>query len=66
MKNEKDKCTRCGGSGKIPCPSCGGRGTTGKLNEGFGKKEEKRTVSCASCHGSGIRTCGSCGGSGHK
>ena len=66
MNNEKDTCTRCGGSGKISCPSCGGKGTSEKLNEGFGKKEEKRIVSCASCHGSGIRTCGYCGGSGHK
>ena len=65
MKNEKEICPRCGGSGSIPCPACGGTGTAEKLNEEY-EKREKRVVSCASCHGSGVRTCGTCGGSGKK
>jgi DnaJ-class molecular chaperone len=65
MSNEKDTCTRCGGSGRISCPACGGAGTKEELNEDFGRKERK-IVSCAACHGSGIRTCGVCGGSGNR
>jgi DnaJ-class molecular chaperone len=65
MNNEKETCSRCNGSGRIPCPACGGSGTAEQLNEGY-EKREKRIVSCASCHGAGSRTCGSCGGSGKK
>lgn len=65
MSNIKDTCSKCGGSGQIVCPACGGAGTKELLNEDF-KKIERKIVSCASCHGSGVRTCGVCGGSGKK
>ncbi len=65
MNNEKQPCSRCSATGRIPCPACSGAGKSEQFNEGFGKKE-KRIVSCAGCHGTGERVCGVCGGSGKK
>jgi DnaJ-class molecular chaperone len=65
MSEEKKTCTRCSGSGQIPCPGCGGSGKLQQINEG--KKEGfSKIVSCAGCSGRGNVTCGVCGGSGQK
>ena len=64
MSQEKAVCSRCHGTGSIPCPACGGSGKLQNLREHVEK--EKRVQSCAACHGSGKKTCGVCGGSGKK
>lgn len=52
------ECTRCGGTGKVFCPSCGGNGLT---QYGYGG-----TGNCLTCHGSGRVDCSACGGDGKR
>lgn len=54
-------CDRCGGSGKMTCPACGGsrtgpdtHGVTGPGNANGGR--------CVRCDGKGTLKCGVCGG----
>lgn len=53
-----NECTRCGGTGKVFCPSCGGNGLT---QYGYGG-----TGNCFTCHGSGRVDCSICGGDGKR
>lgn len=55
-------CERCGGTGKVPCPSCNGHGygagSAAWRGEGFER------FSCQVCAGTGVRSCPACSGSG--
>lgn len=63
MSQAKSKCSRCNGSGIIPCPGCQGSGRR-SLEERSGKAT--KIVNCAGCQGRGIVPCGVCGGAGEK
>jgi hypothetical protein len=63
MKEEKNTCGKCNGSGTITCPGCGGSRKE-HIKEGFDKG--CKIVNCAGCSGRGKVTCGNCGGSGKK
>src|SRR5437870_10882034 len=54
------KCTNCGGTGTVACPSCQGQGYTSRLNDDgemtrrlCGACEGKRHVRCGTCRGTG-------------
>lgn len=53
-----DKCTRCQGTGKLLCPSCGGSGKTTYGYGGLGN--------CPTCNGERYVRCSDCGGDGKR
>ena len=73
-----NECQRCGGSGKITCSKCSGKGYVGEYTPADGYMPAYTyTVGCRKCggygylegdnyrRGSGQVTCPTCGGSGH-
>ena len=58
----ESSCSKCGGTGKVPCEGCRGKGEV----KDYSRKEQVQWSSCAGCHGTGERTCSACGGTGKK
>ncbi|PNW86547.1 hypothetical protein CHLRE_02g091193v5 [Chlamydomonas reinhardtii] len=58
-------CALCGGSGKICCPTCDGKGRVNRIDRLVLPKGEN-PVHCLSCRGTTLALCGRCLGTGIK
>ncbi len=55
------RCHRCHGSGRAPCPICGG---TGQVMTGTDRQGKPRFDRCSGCFGLKNTRCSHCGGEG--
>lgn len=69
IREIREKCTKCNGTGRMVCPSCGGTGTHAVQVEDrnaygmvVGTHYENRP--CLECNGAGKVTCDACNGRG--
>ena len=60
-KPEKQRCNRCGISGRIPCDTCNGKG---EMIIGRDERGYPKFACCSACFGLKTMRCRNCGGAG--
>ncbi|MCR9151563.1 MAG: hypothetical protein NXH83_15435 [Rhodobacteraceae bacterium] len=58
----KRRCHRCRGTGRAPCPICGG---AGQVPGGTDRQGNPQFVRCSGCFGARAMRCSQCGGDGY-
>ena len=59
-----DKCSRCSGTGRMTCPTCGGKGRRYTTHYGTGALIGEAEGPCILCSATGRSFCYQCRGSG--